>query len=684
MKKYLYLLSTVSAAIIIGCGDSSSVSDQQFNYDTTSIFGYSKEVTYKNYVVNAVDDPIVGATVTATNCETYEDLGNGKYMLKKCVGKPIYIEIKNGVIYTKDKNGADINVSQDFPLLLNVSQSNKDDNFVVTPLTTILVNANDNNISALAQKLGVSKDDLYNATNDNVKNILPKINTVLITSAAQGAITNKIKFLDIAREAIINDKSSNGDINISNVINEVKNKSIANPNFFGLVIVPNNNIDNEDPLESLSKMQHAKNVTFYGLVFDKQIADANITIKDLDTNTLYTDINITKSDNNGAWTMSLDENDTKGSLYYTIMHENHLLQLIATKKESDKNITLTSTITTERLRSMLNDGSKIVSPTKDNSLIVSNVTTAQDAILDKKGALNSKSYESNLTVIRIYNQDRVLKVAAIIKAVVDKNATTAKDYNNTYELAKDSIVVDNGEVKDVNTSTVDTNKSEINSLEQNISDNTILSSQLNNTENQQQENDEFQKMAENSGYTFYRLLAYYKKDQPHTDENFIREYTKIIVYPGHYETKTCYLERNLTSDWDCNESNVIENQSNFTLGYYEINVNSSNTIKYSLDFNNSLYVSDLNKNYNYYGVIKSKTNSDTGITTTEPMVLVDSYDVVDAFRRMPSEYPEDFKNLQSDVNDSNGRDEANFALNRWIKQYMGNIQNYFDNNQSNQ
>ena len=679
MKKYLYLLSTVSAALIIGCGDNSSVSDQQFSYDTTSIFGYSKEITYKNYVVNAVDDPIVGATVSATNCETYEDLGNGQYMLKKCIGKPIYIEIKNGIIYTKDKNGTDINVSQDFPLLLNVSQSGKDDNFVVTPLTTILANANDENISALAQKLGVSEDDLYNATNDNVKNILPKINAVLVASAAQGAITNKVKFLDVVREAIIDDNSSNGDINISNVIDVVKKKSIDDPNFFGLVII-NNNIDNEDPLQSLSQMQNAQNVTFYGLVFDNVINDANITIKDLDSNITYSDINAT-SDNNGAWTISIDENETEGSLYYTIMNEEHLLQLIATKEDGNKTIKLTSTVTTTRLREMLNDGTKIISPTKDNSLIVSNITTAQDAMLDKKGALNSKSYEGNLSDLRVYNQDRVIKVAAIIKAVVDNNSSTSKDYNNTYDLAKDSISTDNnGVITDVNTSIVEANISEI---EQNITDNTILSSQLNSVADNDK-NNSFQQVSENTGYTFYRLLAYYKENQPKTDDNFVREYTKIIVYPSYYYTKTCLLEGNSTDDWNCSEVKEINNSSNFTLGHYEISTGSE-TIKYSLDFNDSFYVEDLNKSYNYYGVIKSDINLTSGTISTEPMILVDSYDVVDAFRRMPSEDTSEFNDLQDIVKDYNTRREVNFALNRWIKDnFINSVQDYFDNNQTNQ
>jgi len=666
MRKYLYVLSAISAAFIIGCGENSSVSDQQFSYDTTSIFGYSKDITYKNYLVEAVDDPIVKATVKATNCETFEELGNGQYILKKCVGKPMYIEIKNGIIETKDGN-----VTQNFPLLLNVSQTNKDDDFIVTPLTTILVNASEKDISSLANKLGVSRDELYSADN-NVKNILPKINAVLITSAIQGAITNKVKFLDTVREAIIKDNTTK-DINISNIIKTVKTKS-TDPNLFGLVIIPENNeINNSDPLQTIVKIQNKKQVTFYGLVFDGAIADAKITIKDLDDNITYSDINVT-ADENGAWTLSIDENESKGSLYYTIMNEDHLLQFIATKKEGDKTIKLTSTITTKKLRELLNDGTKIISPTKDNSLIISNITTAQDALLDKQGALNSESYEGNLSDLRVYYQDKVLKIAAVIKAVVDQNASTSQDYNNTYELAKDSITTTNDDI-DVNTSVVNAN---VNEIEQNITNNTILASQLNSVVNQDT-NDSFQKAAENANYTFYRLLAYYKDGKPKTDDNFVREYTKIIVYPSHYETQTCYLYGTSTNDWNCSGPHIIiEDNSNFTLGHYEVNENNK-TIEYSLDFNNSIYISALNKSYNYYGVIKSDNNLSSGVIKTEPMILVDSYDVVDAFRRMPKEDQTGFNKLENLVEDYENRDEVNYALNRWVKNYIKDVEDYFEN-----
>lgn len=669
MKKRVYLLSTISAALIIGCG-SSSVSDKEYSYDTSSIFGFSKEITYKDYLVKAVDDPIIHAIVKATNCETFEEVRNGEYLLKKCIAKPLYIEIKDGVI--KDKN-----VTQDFPLLLNVGKTKKDDNFIVTPLTTILANADENDITALANKLGISKEDLFDIHNEKVKKLLPQVNAILITANAEGAVINKIKFLEVARKKILNN-IKNGNIDISKTLDDIKKESISNPNLFGLVIIDESNISNEDPLYSLAKMQNSKAVKFYGLVFDKKIADANISIKDLDTNATFSAV--VKSKNHGDWVLEVEKNETKGSLYYTIMNEYHLLQFIATKQDGNKTIKLTSTITTTRLRNLIKK-SKIVSPSKDNRLIISNVTTSQDAILDKKGALNTNSYKSNLNELRVYYQDKIIELASIIKSVVDENASIKESATDTYDLAKKSIILkkkktrsldDSSSDFDVNTSVVDYNTT---ALEKNITDNTILSSQLNNI-SKEEKKDEFQTVAEKAGYTFYRLLAYYKENKPKTEANFVREYTKIIVYPSHYETKTCYLYGYSTDEWNCNKSEIKEDNSNFTLGFYEINDNNK-TITYSLDFNNSIYVPKLNKNYNYYGVIKSETDLNSGITKTEPMILVDDYDVVDAFRRLPDEDEDKFNKLKEKVEPYNGKEKVNYELNRWIKDFMDDVEDYF-------
>lgn len=342
-------------------------------------------------------------------------------------------------------------------------------------------------------------------------------------------------------------------------------------------------------------------------------------------------------------------------------NENHLLQFIATKGK----IKLTSTITTKKLKSLINKN-KIISPTLEKRLIISNITTAQDAILDKKGALNINSYEGNLSELKVYYQDKLIKAASIIKAVVDDNATINNNADNTYDLVKSSII---NEDLDINTSVVDAN---ISNIEANITNNTILSSQLNSVD--LDKNGTFENIAKKANYVFYRLLAYYNGDK--TDNNFVREYTKIIVYPGHYETKTCYLYGDSTSEWKCDNPKIIENSSNFVLGNYEITLNNE-TIDYYLDFNKSLYVSELNKYYNLYGIIKKDTNLTSGNIKAKPMILVDSYDVVDAFRRMPDEDVEDFNELKNIVKNYSSKEEVNYALNRWVKKFINQVNNFF-------
>ena len=88
MKKYIYAFSIVAATLIVGCGEGSSVSDTQFSYDSSSIFGFSKAVTYEDYVVKVYDDEIVEANISAPNCQYYEEKENGVYLLKDCLGKP--------------------------------------------------------------------------------------------------------------------------------------------------------------------------------------------------------------------------------------------------------------------------------------------------------------------------------------------------------------------------------------------------------------------------------------------------------------------------------------------------------------------------------------------------------------------------------------------------------------------
>ena len=78
-----------------------------------------------------------------------------------------------------------------------------------------------------------------------------------------------------------------------------------------------------------------------------------------------------------------------------------------------------------------------------------------------------------------------------------------------------------------------------------------------------------------------------------------------------------------------------------------------------------------------YGIIKKDTNLTSGNIKAKPMILVDSYDVVDAFRRMPDEDVEDFNELKNIVKNYSSKEEVNYALNRWVKKFINQVNNFF-------
>jgi len=83
----------------------------------------------------------------------------------------------------------------------------------------------------------------------------------------------------------------------------------------------------------------------------------------------------------------------------------------------------------------------------------------------------------------------------------------------------------------------------------------------------------------------------------------------------------------------------------------------------------------LGKSYNLYDV-SNQTLVASEIISTEPEVLVDSFDIVDMFRRMPKEGKEAFSELQDLVKDKK-RDEVNIELNRYVKDQIEDVKKYF-------
>ena len=362
-----------------------------------------------------------------------------------------------------------------------------------------------------------------------------------------------------------------------------------------------------------------------------------------------------------------------------IMDEDFIIMFEAKK---DK-ILLKSSMSSSKLREIIKNHKK-VTPTRTPDLIISNITTAENAVLKKRGALERvDSFENNKTELKTYYTDKVLTIATAIKNVVDKmiddednsGDELGDEYDDVYEFAYNNI--EDAEELNV-TEHIENNATDEKRKE--IEENPLLSQQLTFTQNENEDvNDtnEFEETAKNKGYTFYRLLAYYKKGDDGKmgtdDDIFVREYTKIVTLPGKYETKTCYLYGNDSHSWkDCKVSKI--ETANFSNGYYNFR-DGDNTFSYGYESSDDIYVKKLEKTYTLYTITLQKLKANEILDTT-PEVLVDDFDVVDIFRRVSDEDKDSFEELKTRLKGKT-RDEVNIELNRYIKERMDDIQNYF-------
>ena len=667
-------ISSILSGIVFfaGCGDNSSVSDSKINYNQQNIFAYApqNEVTSTEYVVNAEDDAIIGAKVEASECNASKDLGNGKYLLEGCVAKPKYISIVGGQIKGKD-------VNQTFPLILNTSQSNKDDNFVVSPITTLLVDANESEIKKIADDLNIAPNNLYKlakqVTKVDLTKINQKLNAVYLSAQMNGVVAKKLQFIQTVRKEL---NIKNDDINVTDLSKKVTEVSSKKPSMFGLVII--NLSNNDNILKEVQEQQNPKQTQFLGLVFDDKMPDANISLYRTDIsvdNPIYK----TKAGSEGNWSVSAnDANISK--LVEDAKNNKSFILIMKAVDENNASKVLKSSISSTQIKEILKK-TKRVTATNNPNFIISNITTAENAFLDKAKVLNAntkadiETYENKKTDIRTYDQDKILKVAAVIKDVIDNNASLDDygDANNTYSLVTDSIsTTTTGKTTEFNLTNDDINDANTTDLEKNITNNAILSLQLNTTTyslNTKKDKITLKTMQNISNGVYYRLLAYYNNSGA-----FVREYDKIVMYPANYVEKRCYLYGDSTDDWNCDKSYTIKNSNYNSNGDFSVFENQITT-NYSLEKNDSIRVNQLCKSYNIYEVTKQKV-SGTDILKTTPEVLVDSFDVVDMFRRMPNDQPDNFNKLKNSV-DGKQRDDVNSKMNRYIRDNLQDIKDYF-------
>jgi len=126
---------------------------------------------------------------------------------------------------------------------------------------------------------------------------------------------------------------------------------------------------------------------------------------------------------------------------------------------------------------------------------------------------------------------------------------------------------------------------------------------------------------------------------------------------------------------------MIEN-ANFTNGKFAA-TNNDYVITYSLDGTENINVSALCKTYTLYEVSKNIIVGND-INSSTPLILVDSFDVVDMFRRMPSEGEDAFEELKERVKGKYAN-EVNFELNRYVREQIDDIKDYFsDENSTNE
>ena len=667
MKRYLYF--SLIAAFFIGCGENSSISDSNIEYSQPNIFqAQQQNVEYKDYTVRVVDDFIKNANVSAPECNSTKEIGNGIYVLQNCVSKPKYIMAVNGEI-----NGT--NIKQTFPLVLNTSYVNKDNNFVISPLTTIVADVNnENEIKNIAKKLGINKDDLYNdpTKKSNVLDKARKLNAIMLSAISNGVVANKLKFIDTLRDVI---KSEN-EFNVSKISEEVTKKSQQNPALFGLVFINLQSNDTKNIIDEIKKQQNPKKIQFLGLVFDDKLSNADLTIRWADDKSLF--LSGIKTGKDGNFTIALDDNELKE--LDSPNNINRVLLFEATKNH----IKLTSTISVKSLLDSIKI-TKHITPSLQPNLVISNVTTVESAILDKRDALKDvNSYENNSTEIKTYYNDKIIKAAAVLKDIVDNNnisLLTQSDVSNTFDFVKNNIEDPNDVNLTDNINNADTTVP-ISELEQNITNNAILNTQINYVPKiDSNKKDKFESAAKLAGNVFYRVLAYCPSDSACDENSIIREYDKITTLAGYYEVQKCIIEGNDTKSWDCKDPLIIKN-ANFNEGKYSATDKNGIVYTYSLDNNDSIYIPQICKNYRIYDVTMKKLIANEVISSTQ-MVLVDSYDIVDMFRRMPDEDKNTFKNLINLVN-SNGytKEKINYALNRFVRDNIKKVKNYFSENNS--
>jgi hypothetical protein len=419
-KKLLNGLSlSLFFVTIVGCGGGS-------NNGSDSPTTPPNNPSRKTYSVTVIDDAIVDAKVEAAGCKNSKSLGQGKYSME-CTIPPKCIVAKGGYVDTNGNGKHDNDeVSMGLPLLVNLdknlfAESNLS-NISVTPLSTLVANIkNKSTLTALASKLKIDVNDFNKDISSTHKELFQRLNALFIVAEGAG-LTNQLLLVKKLRKYIVKSEATSIKDILLDALNSLKDdeelKAAYGDLFISGFIDESKSSMNDDNILSALSSEYGDNdsdqVFITGFIYDNIISNATISI-------LLGDevVGTARSNDNGRWKISIAK---------AILDTDNILLFKGTAIDSNgDHVLLQSTIATKTLKEM---AKRRISLADSIDLVISNVTTAQVAILEK----NDKDFldkptelEKNKNKIELFQQEVLLKSAAAINIMLPLIHTTKQD-----------------------------------------------------------------------------------------------------------------------------------------------------------------------------------------------------------------------------------------------------------------
>ncbi len=442
------IISVALAGFLVSCGSSGGG-------DSDSSTSYNLEVSSTSKVSRS--------EISSKECGAFTESSNGGYNLNECSSEPRVILSKNGFLDRNSngiQDGDDITIA--FPFILNVEQLADVANLKLTPLTTLAsVCKNSEELEALAKKFNIDKDSLFSSENiDNTT--LDKINGLMLQADKEG-IVNKVRFLVLLNEGILNTTSA--DI-LSGAIGYMKANKDKYKNDFTIAFEGFVN-DVTENSSSFILDQVAKNfevesdkIVLTGFMYDSIIANAKIEITDNEAV-----IGEGTSNAIGKWKIKLDK---------SILDEDKILLFKGTGKDKQGDeVILSLAITTQNLRAMDKNHFSL----SDNiNLAISNVTTSRVMIVKKQNGGNLPTANEFETQAKNIDTKLLLDTSSAIKVVID-GSVNLKDGENSYDYVDNLLSVENGKVA-LKIDGSDITQTELNTQTANINKDQTLSKQL--------------------------------------------------------------------------------------------------------------------------------------------------------------------------------------------------------------